>query len=133
MQFDLVTPSRLVSSIEADHVIVPGEEGMFGVLEGHALVISTLKAGLLTVESGDDTTHYCVGGGLADVQPTGVTILADDVIKKEDIDVKTTEKSLEEVAAEIESCAGDDAKVIMLEKLEKKQSYYKAMLEIAAN
>lgn len=132
MRFDLVTPSKQVASIEADYVMVPGEEGMFGVLDGHAPLISTLKAGLLTVKTGDNETFYCVGGGLADVQPAGVTVLADDLIKKEDIDVKSTQESLEQVTSEITSYIDDETKTVLLEKAEKKQAYLEAMLNIAA-
>ncbi len=130
MQFDLVTPAKMVSSMEADYVMVPGEDGSFGVLDGHCLVISTLKAGLLTVKSGTTETNYCVGGGLADVQPTGVTILADDVIKVSDINIKETKQSLAKIQADIKSYTGDESKAVLLKKALKKQAYFEAMLSV---
>jgi F-type H+-transporting ATPase subunit epsilon len=132
MQFDLVTPSAQIASMEADYVMVPGEEGMFGVLDGHAPLISSLKAGVLSVKQGEEETVYCVGSGLADVQPTGVTILADEITKKEDINTAETEKSLEAVKAEIATYADDESKVAILEKAQKKQAYFEAMLEMAS-
>lgn len=132
MQFDLVTPSKLVSSMEADYVMVPGQEGSFGVMDGHALVISSLRPGVLSVKSGEDETTYCVGYGLADVQNDRVTILAEEVVVTADIDAAATQKELEALSSEIEALSGNEAKAIQLAKLEKRKVYLEALLEASA-
>ncbi|HEY1542256.1 MAG TPA: F0F1 ATP synthase subunit epsilon [Xanthobacteraceae bacterium] len=75
--FDLVSPSKLVFSGEVEQVDVPGLEGDFGVLAGHAPVVATLKPGIITVFGDGEPKRYVVLGGFAEVSPEGLTILAD--------------------------------------------------------
>jgi F-type H+-transporting ATPase subunit epsilon len=76
-QFDLVSPDRLLFSEQVDQVDVPGSEGDFGVLAGHAPYVATLKPGIVTVHRGSERLRIVVVGGFAEVNPTGLTILAD--------------------------------------------------------
>jgi F-type H+-transporting ATPase subunit epsilon len=75
--FDLVSPARLLLSQEVTQVDVPGVEGDFGVLAGHAPVVATLKPGVLTVFAPGGTQRFVVFGGFAEVSPTGMTVLAE--------------------------------------------------------
>jgi F-type H+-transporting ATPase subunit epsilon len=75
--FDLVSPSKLVFSGEVEQVDVPGLEGDFGVLAGHAPVVATLKPGVVTVFGEGEPHRYVVLGGFAEVSAEGLTILAD--------------------------------------------------------
>ncbi len=75
--FDLVSPARLLLSQEVTQVDVPGVEGDFGVLAGHAPVVATLKPGVLTVIAPGGTQRFVVHGGFAEVSPTGMTVLAE--------------------------------------------------------
>ncbi len=79
MKFELVTPEKLVLSCEAKYVQAPGTEGDFGVLDGHAPVVSTLRnGGVLTVTKADGgMTSYTLTGGFAEVNPESVIILAE--------------------------------------------------------
>lgn len=77
MQFDLVTPEKLLVSTTVDYVNVPGTEGYFGVLTGHQPVISTLNEGVVETRSGNETAQYKVKGGFVDVDGEKVTILAE--------------------------------------------------------
>ncbi|MBF0460340.1 MAG: ATP synthase F1 subunit epsilon [Magnetococcales bacterium] len=85
-QFDLITPEKLVYSHQEQMVTVPGAEGYFGVLPGHAPLISMLAMGVLTVGFGNDATRYAIAGGYAEVLPDHTTILADRVICWDAID-----------------------------------------------
>jgi F-type H+-transporting ATPase subunit epsilon len=76
-QFDLVSPARLVFAGEVTQVDVPGVEGDFGVLAGHAPVVATLKPGVLTVFAPSGTQRFVVFGGFAEVSATGMTVLAE--------------------------------------------------------
>ena len=75
--FSLVSPERELFSGEVDQVDAPGSEGDFGVLEGHAPFMSTLREGRVTVYNNGQTTAFTIAGGFADVTPAGLTILAE--------------------------------------------------------
>jgi len=81
LKFELVSPERLLSSGDVQQVVVPGTEGEFTVLVNHAPVLSTLKPGVVTVthESGNAERIF-VRGGFAEVNPAGLTILAEEAV-----------------------------------------------------
>ena len=75
--FDLVSPERLLFSGEVDQVDVPGSEGDFGVLAGHAPLIAMLLPGIVSVLGAGAPTRIVVADGYAEVNPTGLSILAE--------------------------------------------------------
>ncbi|MDE5445033.1 F0F1 ATP synthase subunit epsilon [Bradyrhizobium sp. CSA207] len=75
--FDLVSPEKLAFSGEVDQVDVPGVEGDFGVLAGHAPVVAAIRPGILTVTTGGKHEKIIVLGGLAEISEKGLTVLAD--------------------------------------------------------
>jgi len=75
--FDLVSPARMVFTGEVSQVDVPGVEGDFGVLAGHAPIVATLKPGILTVFGAGATQRFVVLGGFAEMSPAGLTVLAE--------------------------------------------------------
>ena len=81
LRFELVTPARLVRSDEVHMVVVPGTEGEFGVLEGHAPFMSTIRDGAVKVykTEGGVPEEIIVQGGFAEVTPKGLTLLAEHV------------------------------------------------------
>ena len=81
LQFELVTPARLVRSEDVHMVVVPGTEGEFGVLEGHAPFMSTVRDGALRIykTDGGQPEEVRVQGGFAEVSATGLTVLAEHV------------------------------------------------------
>jgi F-type H+-transporting ATPase subunit epsilon len=84
--FDLVAPDKLLFSGDVDQVDVPGAEGDFGVLAGHAPLVAMLKPGVLVVHVGGEKKRIVVFGGFAEVNPQGLTILADVATAVEDVD-----------------------------------------------
>ena len=82
LHFELVTPERLVRSEDVYMVTVPGAEGDFGVLEGHAPLMSTVRDGELAIVriQGAPAETVSVRGGFAEVSPRGLTVLAEQVI-----------------------------------------------------
>ena len=84
--FDLVSPDKILFSGEVDQVDVPGAEGDFGVLAGHAPPIALLRPGIMTVYAGGEQTRLVVLGGFAEVGPDGLTVLADVATSVEDFD-----------------------------------------------
>ena len=81
LHFQLVTPEKLVRSEDVHMVVVPGSEGDFGVLEGHAPVMSTIRDGAVQVfkTAGGEPENIEVRGGFAEVGETGLTVLAEQV------------------------------------------------------
>lgn len=81
LQFELVTPEKLVRSEAVHMVVVPGSEGEFGVLEGHAPLMSTMRDGVVSIYKADGAQPeiIAVEGGFAKVTEQGLTILAERV------------------------------------------------------
>jgi F-type H+-transporting ATPase subunit epsilon len=84
--FDLVSPEKLAFSGEVDQVDIPGVEGDFGVLAGHAPVVAAIRPGILTVITGGTHEKIIVLGGLAEVSDKGLTVLADVATSLDEID-----------------------------------------------
>ncbi len=107
MQFDLVSPERLLVSAEVESVVVPGSEGYFTVLARHAPLISTLKPGLVEVkELSGAVQKFFVRGGFADVTPAGLTLLAEQAIPLENFDAAALEQEIRNAEEDL-SDAGD--------------------------
>ena len=81
LHFELVTPARLVRSEDVHMVVVPGSEGEFGVLEGHAPFMSTIRDGAVRIyrTAGGQPEEIQIQGGFAEVGPAGLTVLAEHV------------------------------------------------------
>lgn len=77
MQFDLVSPERKLTSVQAREVRIPGAEGELTAMPGHSALITTLRPGILTVVGPAGTAEYAVTGGFAEITPEGVTVLAE--------------------------------------------------------
>jgi F-type H+-transporting ATPase subunit epsilon len=86
LRFELVSPEKLVFSGEVEQVDVPGAEGDFGVLAGHAAMVTTLRPGVLTVKAAGGEQKIVVLGGFAEVSASGLTVLADTADSLADFD-----------------------------------------------
>ena len=103
LQLELVSPEKLLLSQSVGMVVVPGSEGNFGVLPGHALFISTVRPGIIDVyEDKAVTERIFVSGGFAEVTPERCTVLADEALPVSSLDraaVETQAKTQESVVA----------------------------------
>lgn len=98
VQFELVTPERLIVSTEVEMVVVPGTEGNFGVLPGHAPLISTIRPGTIDIYEGRTITERIfVVGGIAEVTPERCTVLADEAMAPDSLDRNALDAELTEV------------------------------------
>ena len=86
LHFELVSPEKLLFSGDVEQVDVPGSEGYFGVLAGHAPAVAILRPGILTVKTQGGEQKIVVLGGFAEVSANGLTVLADVATAVEDID-----------------------------------------------
>ncbi|MDF1671079.1 MAG: F0F1 ATP synthase subunit epsilon [Roseovarius sp.] len=85
VQFDLVSPERLLASIEAKEVQIPGAEGDMTALPDHAPLITTLRPGVLKVTSDKGVDEYVVTGGFAEINPTSISVLAEQATPRGDV------------------------------------------------
>jgi len=83
-KFELVSPERVLVSEDASEVIVPGTDGQFTVLPGHAPFISSLRPGTMQIKLATGERRVFVRGGIAEVEPDSLTILAQHLIDLED-------------------------------------------------
>lgn len=107
LHFDLVSPECRLFQGEVDMVVVPGEEGDFGVLPGHAPVMSAIRSGAISVHDGDAVTRTFIHGGFAEVTPEGLTVLAEEAIDLKTVDAAALAKDLTEAREDI-GLARDD-------------------------
>ncbi|VAX07548.1 ATP synthase epsilon chain [hydrothermal vent metagenome] len=110
LHFELVSPERLLMSTDVDMVVVPGVEGDFGVLINHAPVVSTLRTGVLEVHNGDAPELLLVRGGFAEVNPEGLTVLAEEAMLLSDVDRAALEAELKNANEDVAD-AKDDAQL----------------------
>jgi F-type H+-transporting ATPase subunit epsilon len=102
VEFELVSPERLLRSEAVEMVVVPGTEGDFGVLPGHALLISTVRPGLIEVfEGGRVRERIFVAGGFAEVTAERCTVLADEAVPLSDLNRTVLEGEARELEARL--------------------------------
>jgi F-type H+-transporting ATPase subunit epsilon len=123
ISFDLVSPERLLLSTEADMVTVPGTEGYMGVMAGHAPLVSTLRAGMIDVQTDGKDDRYFIRGGFAEIGPAKITVLAEEAIPMTELDLAVLDQRIldaqdDEIAAKTDKdrqAAGqmvDDLKLV---------------------
>jgi F-type H+-transporting ATPase subunit epsilon len=109
-ELELVSPESLILSEAVEMVVVPGEEGDFGVLANHAPIISNIRPGTLAVfEDGAVTQRFFLAGGFAEVTKERCTILAEGAVRVEDIDRAALDQELKDLREDV-SAASDDGK-----------------------
>ena len=111
-QFELVTPERLLLAGEAEQVVVPGVEGDFAVLSGHAPVISTLRAGILEITMTDAKRRVFVKKGVAEADWERLTILAQTAIDVDEFDSQRIADELKAAEAELAEAPDDQSKLL---------------------
>ena len=91
LRLEFVTPERAIVHDDVDEVQLPGEEGYFGVLPGHAPMLAALRTGEMWYRKGSERLHAFIDGGFAEVLPDRVSILAQVAEKADDIDLARAE------------------------------------------
>jgi F-type H+-transporting ATPase subunit epsilon len=116
--FELVSPEHLLFSGDVTQVDVPGEEGEFGVLAGHAPYVATLKPGLLTIHAEGAPRRIVVRGGFAEVGAGGLTVLAESAIPVEEIDPAMTAQAIKDAEEDLADAKDDKARDRARERLD---------------
>jgi F-type H+-transporting ATPase subunit epsilon len=139
LEFELVTPERLLFSEAVEMVVVPGTEGNFGVLPGHAPLISTIRPGMIEIYEGQNVTRRIfVVSGVAEVTAERCTVLADEAASPETLDRAAIEADLRIVEGNLPSLREQVARstdtdrerlLIELHRLERDQAVLLAKLQ----
>jgi len=108
LKIDIVTPERRVAQAEADELVAPGAQGLFGVRPGHEAYLAALQAGPLTVREGSTSTTWFVSGGFVEAGPAAVRVLADSAELLEAIDVAAADKRITDAEAKLAQFAPAD-------------------------
>ncbi len=120
--FELVSPEKHLFSGDVESVVAPGAEGQFTVLKDHAPVMTTLKAGVVTVAGGDGKVEKLfVRGGFADVSAEGFTILAEQAIPLGDVDVAKVDADIKDAREDLADAKSDEARQAASVKLSQLQ------------
>jgi F-type H+-transporting ATPase subunit epsilon len=102
MQFDLVSPERRLASLEVTAVQIPGAEGDLTAMPGHAPLITTLRPGILRVESTEGSKEYVVTGGFAELGET-LSVLAENALPREEMTQETFKALIAEARAAVDN------------------------------
>jgi len=138
VQFELVTPERLLLSEMVEMVVVPGTEGNFGVLPGHAPLISSIRPGTIDIYEGQSVTRRIfVVSGIAEVTPELCTVLADEAMAPDEVDrsaieaeLQTVEGNLPSLREQVGRAAGAEREALLVElhRLERRENLLQAEL-----
>ena len=109
LNFSLVSPERELFAGQVDQVDVPGTEGDLGILPNHSPLMAAIRTGVISVTDAGTTTQYFVAGGLADVTPDGLTILAERAVTLADFDKSGLAAEISEAEAALSGLEGDAA------------------------
>jgi F-type H+-transporting ATPase subunit epsilon len=107
LHLEFVSPERVLFSGEVDQVDLPGTEGDMGILAGHAPLVTTLRPGIVTIFNGNTKVPIVVVGGFAEVGPSGLTVLADRAVAREDFDMATLAGEIKDTEEDIADAADD--------------------------
>lgn len=107
IQVDVVSAEEEVFSGTAEFVALPGEAGELGILPGHTPLITRIKPGAVRIQNGTDEELVFVAGGILEVQPNHVTILADTAIRGHDLDEARALEAKERAEEDLQNKAAD--------------------------
>jgi F-type H+-transporting ATPase subunit epsilon len=127
LHFDLVSPERVLFSGDVDQVDVPGFEGDFGVLAGHAPLIATLRPGIMTIHRANGHLRVVVNGGFAEVNPAGLTVLADMAVPLEDFDRDILAREIKDTEEDVADTKDDSLRDKLAQRLEQLKTLQAAL------
>ncbi len=110
LHFELVSPARLLFSGDVTSVQIPGSEGEMTILAGHSPVLSTLKPGVVVVQKSEGTDKIFVRGGFAEVNASGLTLLAETAIPLADLDASAIAAQIKDAEEDVADAKTDEKK-----------------------
>lgn len=133
VEFELVSPEKLLKSLPVDMVVVPGTEGDFGVLAGHAPMIATVRPGVIDIYEGERIVdRVFVAGGFAEVTETRCTVLAEEAVALSGIDRVAVEKAIKDLSEDLDDSKSDSERAVVEAKLSVARAKLDALAGAAA-
>ena len=125
--FDLVSPEQVLVSGEVEHVVVPGFEGEFGVLAGHAPLVATLRPGILKILGPGQPQRIMLVGGFAEVGPAGLTVLADRAVPVEELDPEVIAGEIKDIEEDLADSKSDRERDKLRQRVEQLRAVQAAL------
>jgi F-type H+-transporting ATPase subunit epsilon len=125
--FDLVSPEKLLFSGEVEQVDVPGSEGEFGVLAGHAPLVTTLRPGILVIRGEREALRVVVDAGFAEVGPAGLTVLANMAVPVDEFDVAQLAGVIKDTEEDVADEKDDRTRDKLAQKLDRLRALQAAL------
>ena len=129
-KFELVSPVKLVFSDQISMIVLPGEEGYFGVLKNHMPMVSQLRTGLLEIYKNDRTESekiFFIEGGVAEIDHDSCTVLAETIYDKDNMNLEDLLKKESEIELTLDSLSNNLDKKNALAKLESIQEFIRLL------
>jgi len=111
MHFELVSPDRELMSAEVDMVEIPGSEGDFGVLPGHAPLLSVIRPGVINVHSGGQIERIYIDSGFAEVTPESCVVLAEQAVFVKDLNRADLDQRVKDAEEDLADAQTDEARL----------------------
>jgi len=128
LHFDLVSPEKRLFAGDVDMVVVPGEEGDFGVLPDHAPAMSAIRPGAISVHNDGDVTRTFILGGFAEVTPAGLTVLAAEAIDLATIDAEALAKDISDAREDVADAKTDAKREAAQARLDRFEAIQAALI-----
>ncbi len=117
LHFNLVSPEKELMSRDVDQVDIPGTEGWIGVLPNHSPLMTTLAPGMVKIRTGSDEQRIFVRGGFAEISPAGLTVLAEEAMKAEDLDAAAIAQKVKDAEEDLADADTDEKKLAAQQSL----------------
>ena len=128
LHFELVSPARLLFSGEVASVTIPGTEGEMGIFAGHAPVLSTLRPGVVTITRDQGSPEKIfVRGGFAEVNPSGLTLLAETAIPLAELDAAALAQQIKDSEEDVADAKDDETRRRAQENLDHLKALHGAL------
>jgi F-type H+-transporting ATPase subunit epsilon len=129
LHFEFVSPERVLFSGDVDQVDLPGAEGDMGILAGHAPLVTALRPGIITIFSGSTRELIVVVGGFAEVSPSGLTVLADRAMPRENFDTATLASDIKDTEEDVADATDDAQRDRLARRLDQLKSLQAALAQ----
>ena len=127
LHLEFVSPESVLFSGDVDQVDLPGAEGDMGILAGHAPLVTTLRPGIVTIFHGNAKVPVVVIGGYAEVSPSGLTVLADRAVARDDFDMALLTGEIKDAEEDVADCTNDAERDRLTRHLEQLKSLQAAL------
>jgi F-type H+-transporting ATPase subunit epsilon len=129
LHFEFVSPERVLFSGEVDQVDLPGAEGDMGILADHAPLVTPLRPGILTIFNGGARESVVVIGGIAEVSPAGLTVLADQATPREDFDTAMLAAEIKDAEEDVADATDEAERDRLARRLEQLKTLQAALAQ----